>query len=55
MKEMVARAERIEAQGEFVNESGNGIWKNRFFRMNGRLYNVQYKNGKLAGITCLGI
>ena len=55
MKELTARAERLEAQGEFVNESGNGIWKNRFFRMNGRLYNVQYKNGKLAGITCLGI
>jgi len=48
------KAEQLIATGEFINESGGGIWKNCFYRQNGCLFNIQYKNGRLYDVISYG-
>ena len=40
---------------EFINENGNDIWNNRFYRSeNGFLFNIQTKNRKLFDVISYG-
>lgn len=48
------KANELILNGEFVNESGGGIWMNRFYRLNGFLFNIQYKNGRLFDVITYG-
>ncbi len=50
------RAAKIKREGEFLHQtkSQNGIWENNFYKINGYLVNIQYKNGKLAEIENYG-
>lgn len=54
MKNLKARAELIAREGEFIDTTGTGIWRNHFYRHNGFLVNVQHKNGKLFDIINYG-
>lgn len=54
MKNLKVRAEQIAKEGKFIETTGNGIWKNNFYRHNGFLVNVQFKDGKLFDIINYG-
>jgi len=50
------KAARIRKEGQLINKtkSQNGEWENNFYKVNGFLVNLQYKNGKLAEIINYG-
>ena len=48
------RADRLIETGEFVNESGCGSWNTRFYKLNGFLYGIQYKDGRLYDVISYG-
>lgn len=51
------RAARIQKEGQMISQtkSQNGIWENNFYKMNGFLFNIQYKNGKLFAVISYGM
>lgn len=48
------KAKQLIETGEFINESGNETWKNCFYKLNGFLFNIQYKNGRLFDVIAYG-
>lgn len=52
--QMKVLASRCENEGEYLNTSGNEIWKHNWYRLNGFLVRVTFKNGKFFETVNLG-
>ena len=53
-KQMAAEAKRIMECGTPNGQTGNAVWQNNFYMVNGYLMNIQYHNGKLYEIIHYG-
>ena len=52
--QMKVLASRCENEGEYLSTSGNEIWKHNWYRLNGFLVRVTFKNGKFFETANLG-